>query len=192
MTVTTGIRVGRYEVGRELGKGGFGILHVARDVELDREIAIKFLRPEHAFRRDTVQRFLQEARAAARIQHPGIVTVFESGVVEGTATRADGTVYIAMELLAGETLSARLRREGRFAPAAAIAIVRQLASALAAAHAAGIVHRDLTPHNVFLVPDAAVVGGERVKVVDFGIAKLVDGLGANVQTHSLVVLGTPM
>src|SRR5262245_10108455 len=99
MTLETGVRIGRYELGTRLGQGGFGILYTARDAELGREIAIKILRPEHAFRPQVVQRFLQEARAAARISHPGIVTVYESGEVTGTNTRADGTVFIAMELL---------------------------------------------------------------------------------------------
>jgi serine/threonine protein kinase len=192
MTFESGIRIGKYIVGRKLGQGGFGILYTARDTELDREIAIKFLRPEHAFRPSVVQRFLQEARAAARISHPGIVTVYESGIVGGTDTRADGTVYIAMELLSGETLAQRLKALGKMQVPRAIGIARQLADALAAAHASAIVHRDLKPQNIFLVPDAAVVGGERVKVLDFGIAKLVDDFGSNVQTHSMLMLGTPM
>ena len=187
----SGTRVGKYAVGRKLGQGGFGVLYIARDTELDREVAIKFLRPEHAFKPHVVQRFLQEARAAARISHPGIVTVFECGEVAGTNTRADGTVYIAMELLAGETLAARIRRE-KLPLGIAIGMGRQLAAALAAAHDAQIVHRDLKPSNVFLVPDGAIVGGERVKILDFGIAKLVDGWGATVQTHSMEMLGTPM
>jgi serine/threonine-protein kinase len=192
VTLESGIRVGKYVVGPKLGQGGFGILHAARDTDLDREIAIKFLRPEHAFRPSVVQRFLQEARAAARINHPGIVTVYESGIVGGTDTRADGTVYIAMELLSGETLAQRLKTYGRLPVPVAIGIVRQLAAALSAAHASAIVHRDLKPQNVFLVPDPAVVGGERVKVLDFGIAKLVDDFGSNIQTHSMLMLGTPM
>ncbi|MGE5184952.1 MAG: serine/threonine-protein kinase [Acidobacteriota bacterium] len=192
MTLESGVRVGKYVVGRKLGQGGFGILHAARDTELDRDVAIKFLRPEHVFKPTVVQRFLQEARAAARINHPGIVTVYESGIVGGTDTRADGTVYIAMELLSGETLAQRLKRAGSLPVPVAAGIARQLAAALAAAHASGIVHRDLKPQNVYLVPDPAVVGGERVKILDFGIAKLVDDFGSNVQTHSMLMLGTPM
>ncbi len=192
MTFETGVRVGKYTVGPKLGQGGFGVLYVARDTELERDIAIKFLRPEHAFKEQVVQRFLQEARAAARIHHPGIVTVYESGEVSGTNTRADGTVYIAMELLSGDTLAQRIRQAGRLPYGVAIAFCRQMADALAAAHLAGIVHRDLKPQNIFLVRDPAVVGGERVKVLDFGIAKLADNFGGNMQTHSLVMLGTPM
>ena len=95
MAVAPGLRVGRYEVLRKLGQGGFGILYVGRDLELDREVALKFLRPEHVTRPDVVMRFLQEARSAAKINHSGIVTMFECGQVTGTNTRADGTVYIA-------------------------------------------------------------------------------------------------
>ncbi|HEY1547750.1 MAG TPA: serine/threonine-protein kinase [Kofleriaceae bacterium] len=177
--------IGKYEVGRKLGQGGFGEIYVARDTGLDREIAIKVLRGEHTQRPQLVQRFLQEARAAARINHPGIVTVFECGEIEAHV------VYIAMELLAGETLAARIKREPLPLPTV-IALTRQLASALAAAHSAGIVHRDLKPQNVFLVPDAAAVGGLRVKILDFGIAKLTDTLGSSIQTHSMEMMGTPL
>jgi len=181
-----GTRLGKYELGQELGRGGFGTIHVARDTELGRDVAIKLLRREHAFKEHVVQRFLQEARAAARINHPGIVTVFESGIAPG------GDVYMAMELLAGETLAQRLRSTGRLPPGMAIVLARQMASALAAAHDAGIIHRDLKPANVFLVRDPVVPTGERVKILDFGIAKLVDDFGSNMQTHSMVMLGTPM
>ena len=178
-------RIAKYEVGRKLGQGGFGEIYVARDTELDRELAIKVLRDEHTQRPQLVQRFLQEARAAARINHPGIVTVFECGQTEA------GIVFIAMELLAGETLATRIKREHLALPAA-IAVTRQLASALAAAHAAGIIHRDLKPQNVFLVPDPAAVAGIRVKILDFGIAKLTDSVTSNVQTHSMEMMGTPL
>jgi len=192
MQLAAGVRIGKYEIGKKLGQGGFGVLYQARDTELDREIAIKILRPEHVFKPQVVQRFLQEARAAARINHPGIVTVHESGHVSGTNTLADGTVYIAMELLAGDTLQQRIHKNGKLPIGIAIGMCRQMADALAAAHVANIIHRDLKPANIFLVRDPAVLGGERVKVLDFGIAKLADDFGGAVQTHSLVMLGTPM
>ncbi|HEY3806344.1 MAG TPA: serine/threonine-protein kinase [Kofleriaceae bacterium] len=178
-------RISKYEIGRMLGRGGFGEIYAARDPELGREIAIKVLRGEHTQRPQLVQRFLQEARAAARINHPGIVTVFECGQTDA------GVVYIAMELLAGETLAARIQREPLELPAI-VSLTRQLAGALAAAHATGIVHRDLKPQNVFLVPDPDAVGGVRVKILDFGIAKLTDALGTSVQTHSMEMMGTPL
>jgi serine/threonine protein kinase len=178
-------RISKYEIGRMLGRGGFGEIYAARDTELGREVAIKVLRGEHTQRPQLVQRFLQEARAAARINHPGIVTVFECGQTDA------GVVYIAMELLAGETLAARIHREPLELPAI-VSLTRQLAGALAAAHATGIVHRDLKPQNVFLVPDPDAVGGVRVKILDFGIAKLTDALGSSVQTHSMEMMGTPL
>jgi len=187
-----GLVFGRYEVGTRLGKGGFGVVHVARDTELGREVAIKFLRPEYITRTQVVQRFLQEAHACAKIGHPGIVTVFECGLVEGTGTRVDGTAYIVMERLRGESLGDRLETRGRLPAIGAIGIARQLAAALHVAHHAGIIHRDLKPDNVFLVRDAAVVGGERVKVLDFGVAKLTDpDPDENPNTHSQMMLGTP-
>ncbi len=189
---TVGVRIGRYEVGERLGKGGFGVVHRAYDNELGREVAIKFLRPEFMTRTQVVQRFLQEARACAKIGHPGIVTVFECGIVEGTGQRLDGTAYIVMELLRGESLGARIASRGKLPPLAAIGIARQLASALQVAHEAGIIHRDLKPDNVFLVKDAAVVGGERVKILDFGVAKLREpDPDENPNTHSQMMLGTP-
>jgi serine/threonine protein kinase len=188
--IAPGLRFGRYEVGERIGKGGFGVVHFAKDVELGRELAIKFLRPEYQARANVVQRFLQEARAAARIGHPGIVTVFECGQVSGTGLRADGTAFIAMELLKGKSLSETMDLAGRPALAVALSIGRQLATALANAHEAGIIHRDLKPDNVFLIPDPAVRGGVRVKILDFGVAKLAE-TEVGVHTHSQVMLGTP-
>jgi serine/threonine protein kinase len=189
---TIGLRVGRYEVGERLGKGGFGVVHIARDIELGREVAIKFLRPEYMTRLNVVQRFLQEARASAKIGHPGIVTVFECGQIQGVGARLDGTAYIVMERLYGESLGDRISTRGRLPSIAAIGIARQLAAALHVAHDAGIIHRDLKPDNVFLVKDAAVVGGERVKILDFGVAKLSDpDPDENPNTHSQMMLGTP-
>jgi tRNA A-37 threonylcarbamoyl transferase component Bud32 len=186
-----GLTIGRYEVAERLGKGGFGVVHLARDRELGREVAIKFLKPEFLTRPELVQRFLQEARAAAKIGHPGIVTVFECGIVSGTGLRVDGTAYIVMERLHGESLADRIDDRGKLGATVAIAITRQLADALAAAHAAGIIHRDLKPDNVFLVPDPAVVGGERVKILDFGVAKLAEPSDVGIHTHSKMMLGTP-
>ena len=188
--MTPGLRIGKYEVGVRLGKGSFGVVHLARDVELGREVAIKFLRPEFGAREQIVQRFLQEARAAAKIGHPGIVTVFECGVVSGTG-RHDGTAYIVMERLAGQSLGDRVEAKHAWTYQTIVAIGRQLALALKAAHDSGIIHRDLKPDNVFLVPDAAVVGGERAKILDFGIAKLDDPGPGGMHTHSKMILGTP-
>jgi hypothetical protein len=117
--IAPGLRIGRYEIGERLGRGGFGVVHLARDVDLERDIAIKVLKPEYLTRPQVVQRFIMEARAAAKIGHPGIVTVFECGQITGTGTRADGNAYIAMELLRGQSLSDRLADRNRL-PAAAL------------------------------------------------------------------------
>jgi len=191
VAIAPGMRVGKYEVKRLLGQGGFGMVFVVRDLRLDRDCALKFLLPEHTARPEILQRFLKEARSAAKIDHGGIVTVFECGVVEGAGPDVDGTAYIAMELLRGESLSDRLQR-GPLLIEHAIEIARQVASALAAAHAVGIVHRDLKPDNIFLVPDAATALGERVKVLDFGIAKLADDSGGSAhKTSTHMIFGTP-
>jgi len=200
MAIEVGTRAGKYELIQQLGAGGFGLVFLARDHELGRDCALKFLRAEHTGNAEHVQRFLQEARAAARIHHPGIVTVFESGQLPATGSDLDGTVYIAMEMLHGESLSDRLKR-GALPLPEAIAIARQITSAVGAAHRIGIVHRDLKPENVFLVPDPETVSGERVKVLDFGIAKLGEAgaagtgtagsAGSPVHTGTYTVLGSP-
>ncbi|HEX3474170.1 MAG TPA: serine/threonine-protein kinase, partial [Kofleriaceae bacterium] len=177
-------RVGKYELCTRLARGAFGVVYTARDPSLDRTVAIKVLRLHHRANQEIVQRFLQEARTTARVAHPGIVTIHDFGIVE---TRRGSTAFIAMELLSGESLSRRLAREGRIAPTAACEIVRQVASALAAAHHVHVLHRDLKPDNIFLVPDPAMPSGERVKVLDFGLAKL----GATGHTQAQVVFGTP-
>ena len=179
-----GGRIGKYELLGQLGMGTFGLVFAARDTELDRAVALKILNPAHVTNRDLVQRFLQEARTSARIQHPGIVTVFDSGRV--AATTGD-TAFITMELLQGESLASRLHRSGRLAPEIACEIVRQVASALDAAHRADVLHRDLKPENIYLVPDPAVPSGERAKVLDFGLAKL----GRHGHTMNNMIFGTP-
>lgn len=184
-----GAQVGRYVLERKLGEGGFGVVYIARDTSLDRPVALKLLLPQHTSDRAMLGRFLREARSAARIAHPGIVTVFECGQL---AEPHDNVVaFIAMELLAGESLAARISR-GRMAVPVVRELGRQIASAVAAAHAAEIVHRDLKPDNIFLVRDPDVSGGERVKVLDFGIAKLAStDRATSEKTHALMVFGTP-
>jgi serine/threonine-protein kinase len=176
--------VGRYTLERLLGQGTFGRVFEARDSKLGRKLALKLLNPEQAQHPEIRQRFVQEAHAAACIAHPGIVTVFDAGELDDR-----GTAYIAMELLAGESLHARLVRRGAMPSAKVREIGRQAASALHAAHQAGIIHRDLKPENIFLVPDPAAADGERVKVLDFGLAK--PTLTASVKTQAAMVFGTP-
>jgi serine/threonine-protein kinase len=194
MGLASGSTIGKYELRRLLGQGGFGQVFVALDTSLDREVALKVLNAEHLASPQIMQRFLQEARSAAKIAHPGIVTVFECGQVDASgAGEAGGPAFIAMELLQGESLGARIARVGRVPEPVAMEIARQVASALDTAHRAGIVHRDLKPDNIFLAQDPAVPIGERVKILDFGIAKLAStGTGvSDVQTQSMMVFGTP-
>jgi len=180
-----GVCIDKYEVGEPLGQGTFGMVRIARDTELDRPVALKILNPSHSDSREVLHRFLQEARAAARVRHPGITTVLDSG--KHRLPNGDEIAFIAMELLEGESLTKRLSRAGRCAPGTAAEIARQIASALDAAHRAGVVHRDLKPDNIYLVHDSAVATGERVKVLDFGLAKFVDVSTTAVST----VFGTP-
>jgi len=177
-------KIGKYDLRDKLGRGAFGVVYLARDPGLERDIAIKVLRLRHLTNGDIVQRFLQEARATARISHPGIVTIYDCGLVD--AARGP-TAFIAMELLSGESLTKRLARSGRLSPGLATEIVRQVASALEAAHRVDVLHRDLKPDNIYLVPDPAMPSGERVKILDFGLAKL----GQDGHTAVQNVFGTP-
>ena len=176
--------VGRYTLERLLGQGTFGKVYEARDSKLGRKLALKILNPEQGQYPEIRQRFVQEAQVTACISHPGIVCVFDAGELDDR-----GTAYIAMELLAGESLHARLVRRGPMGSDKVREIGRQAASALEAAHHAGIIHRDLKPENIFLVPDPAAIDGERIKVLDFGLAK--PTLTASVKTQAMTVFGTP-
>ena len=158
---------------------------MAEHATLGRRAAIKVLHPGLSGRPDVVTRFFNEARAATRIADPGIVQIFDFG------SDAAGCAYIVMELLEGETLDKRLTRLGALPVTDALRIMRQVATSVGAAHAHGIIHRDLKPENLFLVRDVEVAGGERAKLLDFGIAKLMDGQ-ANLKTQTAAMLGTPM
>jgi hypothetical protein len=149
--------VGRFELLREIGRGGFGVVFEARDSELGRSVAFKALRPGPGARARAGQKLLRrEAEAAAHLNHPNICTLFDVG-------RCEGGPYLVLERLEGETLEEVLQREP-LPPDRAMAIATQVARALAHAHAAGVVHRDLKPANVFLT------GRGEVKVLDFGLA----------------------
>ena len=161
-----------------------GAVYAAEHTLLMRPAAVKVLLPELSQNQDIVARFFNEARAATAIRHPSIVEIYDFGY------HLDGSAYIAMEYLQGESLAARMAR-GRMAPTTVLVIARQLSGALSAAHAKGIVHRDLKPDNVFLVPDPEVPGGERIKLLDFGIAKLAVDQQCPSQTRTGAVMGTP-
>lgn len=152
---------GRYRLEGPLGEGGMGSVWRARHLELDAPIAVKFQHAHRARSRGAAERFRKEARAAARLKSPNVVRVVDFGI--------DGDVpYLAMELLEGESLRARLEQQISSSVADVLEVTRQAASALDAAHAAGIVHRDFKPSNLFLVKSDE---GEVVKLLDFGIAK---------------------
>jgi serine/threonine-protein kinase len=184
--VNAGTHIGQYRLLRKIGSGGMGAVYLAEHALLGRRAAIKTLLPSLSKHRDVVERFFNEARATSAINDPGVVQIYDFGY------HVDGTAYIVMEYLEGESLDARLRRLGRLPAGAALRIARQAACALGAAHARGIVHRDLKPENLFLVRDPEAQGGERPKILDFGIAKL-EGAGAPMsKTRSGAMLGTPI
>lgn len=178
-----GVQIGAYRVLRQIGAGGMGAVWLAEHMMLGRQVAIKVLHREASVRPELVTRFFNEAKAATAISDPGIVQIFDFG------QHSDGNAYIVMELLSGEPLDQRLGRMGRLALGPSLRILRQVAASLGAAHQRGIVHRDLKPENIFLVRDPEVAGGERTKVLDFGIAKI-DSDGA-IKTHTKAVMGTP-
>ncbi|HTJ47200.1 MAG TPA: serine/threonine-protein kinase [Kofleriaceae bacterium] len=159
-------------------KGGFGEVYFARHETSGAEAVLKVLKPEMSAHREIVTRFFNEARAAASIRHPGIVAVHNVGYHGDRA-------YLLMERLSGEDLETRLAR-GPLSAEVALRFLRQAAGAIGAAHDRQIIHRDLKPANLFVVPDPDVVGGERIKVLDFGIAKLE---GAATKTQG--IFGTP-
>jgi hypothetical protein len=171
----TPILAGRYVLLEVLGSGGMATVWRARDEVLGRDVAVKVLSPQFAADPGFVARFEREARHAAGLSHPRLVTVFDSGV--------DGSFpFIVMELVAGRTLRQVLDQSGRLAPGAAVGIAAAVCEALEVAHAAGLVHRDIKPANIVLT-----AGGE-VKVLDFGIAKAGGGSGGTQATRA--VLGT--
>src|SRR3989454_2466046 len=186
MTLSTGTKLGRYEIRSQIGEGGMGEVYRARDEKLNRDVAIKVLPATFSQDAERLRRFEQEAQATSALNHPNILAVYDVGTHEGAP-------YVVSELLEGETLRDRLSGGG-LTVRRAIEYARELASGLAAAHEKGIVHRDLKPENVFVTADG------RVKILDFGLAKLTqpdfgasDATGlatASPGTEPGVVLGT--
>src|SRR5262249_24123457 len=155
-------RLGAYRILRELGSGGMGTVYEAEDVQLQRRVALKVISRRLAASPAARQALLREARAIAALEHEHVVTVYQAGEV-------DGAVFLIMQLLRGETVESRLRRKGRLPVAEVLRIGREVALALAAAHAAGLVHRDVKPGNIWLEASSG-----RVKLLDFGVARLAE------------------
>ena len=165
---------GRYAVTARIAHGGMATVYLALDTRLDREVALKVMHAELARDDDFVRRFIGEAKSVARLSHQNVVAVFDQG--------ADGPfLYLAMEYVPGRTLKELLRERGRFSPAAALEILTGVLDGLAAAHASGIVHRDVKPENVLLTADG------RVKVADFGLARAQAAAG---HTRTGLLIGT--
>ncbi len=179
-----GVQIGAYRILQQIGEGGMGSVWLAEHAMLGRRAAIKVLHQSFSSQPEIVTRFFNEARAATAISDPGIVQIFDFGY------HVDQSAYIVMELLEGEALDRRLSRLGVLQVADTLRIMRPVASSLHAAHMRGIVHRDLKPENIFLVRDPEVMGGERPKLLDFGIAKLNGGDSAQ-KTLTSAVMGTP-
>ncbi|MBX3178236.1 MAG: protein kinase [Candidatus Hydrogenedentes bacterium] len=164
----------RYELERELGRGGMGVVYKARDTQLDRPVALKFLGSLVDESEEYRLRFQREARAAAQVTHPNILSIYDIGVEQGSS-------YIAMEYIEGPNLNQFMKKKGKLSAREAVNIVGQACAALDAVHQAGIVHRDIKPDNILIAK------GGLVKLMDFGLAK---GYGQRL-TASNVVMGTP-
>jgi tetratricopeptide (TPR) repeat protein len=165
---------GRYVVDSELGRGGMGVVYKARDTVLERDVAYKVLPEELRGNANALQNFLREAKAAAQLNHPNIVTVFDAG-------ESEHGYYLAMEMITGTTLKEIVQRRGAVSPGGVIYILRQMAEALAYAHGKKVVHRDIKTANTMWTPD------KKVKIMDFGLAKLME----EVRNQTTVVSGTP-
>src|SRR6266704_2756872 len=160
MILTAGTQLGRYEIRSKIGEGGMGEVYLAEDTQLKRRVALKILPPELATNDDRMRRFVQEAQAAAALNHPAIAHIYEIG-------EHDGINFIAMEFVDGQTLRGLIHEPTRDLKRL-LRYLQDAAEGLAKAHAAGIVHRDLKPDNIMVTRDG------HVKLLDFGIARLTE------------------
>jgi serine/threonine-protein kinase len=176
--VDTALLSGRYRLGNEIGRGGMSTVYEATDELLRRNVAVKLLDLHQATMLEANERFRREAQIAASLNHPNIVTIYDTGL--------DGTkAFIVMELLAGPTLVERVSREGRLPMAQVLSVGEQVCRALSAAHAAGVVHRDIKPSNVAYARD------NTVKVLDFGVARMIEATTGQAElTRTATVIGT--
>jgi len=171
---TASSQPGRYQILGELGRGGMGIVYKAKDTVLDRLVAYKVLPDALKENPQALRNFLREAKAAAKLNHPGIVTVYDAG-------EQDGRYFIAMEHVDGTTLKEILRRRGAISPAGVLHVLVQMCEALGYAHDQKVVHRDIKTANTMWTRD------KKAKIMDFGLAKVVE----EVRNHTTVVSGTP-
>ena len=162
MAIPSGTKLGSYEVTLQVGAGGMGEVYQAHDTKLGRDVAIKVLPEAFANDPERLSRFQREAKMLAALNHPNIATIFG-------LEQSRGTSYLVMELVPGETLQERVKRDGPVSVEETLAIAKQIAEALEAAHEKGIIHRDLKPANVKVTPEG------KVKVLDFGLAKAFEG-----------------
>lgn len=176
--------IGPYRIVRKLGEGGMGVVYEAVNDAIERRVAIKCLNAQYAADEEATRRFFNEARAANRINHPSIVQISDYSAGDG------GNPYIVMEFLDGNTLASLLHRSPALLSLnRVLAIAWQIATALAAAHEKNIVHRDIKPENIMLVGDPGAPGRQRVKILDFGVAKLASSNAS--KTGASVIMGTP-
>jgi serine/threonine protein kinase len=176
---------GKYRLLRILGRGGMGVVFEAEHGMTRRRVAVKILHAHHRQTGDAAKRFINEAQAAGRIQHPNVVEVLDAG------EDSDESLYLVLELLNGHDLATLLMRQRRIDVADTVTIIAQVLQALAVAHAQGIIHRDIKPENIFLT--RSVTGEQHVKILDFGISKAInpgDGVALNV-TQTNTTVGTP-
>lgn len=176
---------GKYRIDALIGQGGMGAVYKATHLELDRVIALKVVLPDFVSSTETLERFRREARAAARLNHPNVITIYDFGVLQ------NGRAYLAMELLTGKSLRDEIEKQGYITPVRALEILKPICNAVQAAHNAGVIHRDLKPDNIVIEKND--LGVEIIKVVDFGIAKLREHTGQKVNslTGPGLVMGTP-
>ena len=171
--LTDRVLEGRYRIGSRIARGGMASVYEATDLRLDRTVAIKVMHPGLGDDDEFAARFVSEARAAARLSHPNVVSVFDQG-------NDDGTVFLSMELIPGHTLRDTIGKEAPLSPPRALALLEPVVSALAAAHRAGLIHRDVKPENVLIADDG------RIKVADFGLAKAVSATTQHTATGVLI------
>ncbi|SDF23237.1 AAA ATPase domain-containing protein [Myxococcus virescens] len=187
MTQSTPTQIGPYRLRHLLGSGGMGQVFAADHERMGGQVALKVLSSSAAKEPQRVARFLQEARALALLKHAGVVRILDCDQVDDTA-------YLAMEYLEGQSLRQWMQTQARIPLSSALAICAQIAATMVDVHAQGIVHRDLKPENIFLCPDPSLAADHRVKLLDFGIAKVPEGqadlLATQVHTHEATLIGT--